>query len=157
MGAYISSRLNSTSNHHNLSKYRYLNIAQVEYHRTTIRPTIRPIVMAKYWIFLEHRDRVKLFAEVWCLVIRYTLYDDNSYLVSLQKECSRVTADRCSWMSFPLLQAPRSSSIMQPIPVSAESSETAKITASQCSRISASEFSPRDSLIADTRAGRIFG
>ena len=113
--------------------------------------------MAKYQIFLEHRDRVELFVEVWCLVIRYRLYDDNSYLVSLQKECSRVTADRWSWMSFPLLQAPRSSSIMQPIPVSAESSETAKITASQCSRISASEFSPRDSLIADTRAGRIFG
>ena len=47
-----STRLDSTSNHHNCPKYRYSTWGLVKY-RTTIWPTIRPWVMAEYWVFFR--------------------------------------------------------------------------------------------------------
>ena len=86
------------------------------------------------------------------------IYQESAHFVSLQKECSNVTADRWSRMSFPLLlQAPSNSSMMQPTPVSSESSETANTTASQCSKMFDSLERSWDSEMALSNAGRIFG
>ena len=49
-------RLDSTSNRHNHPKYRYSTPGRVEY-RTTIRPPIRPRVLAEYRIFFEYEAR----------------------------------------------------------------------------------------------------
>ena len=47
---------------------RYSSRARVKY-KTTIRPSIQPLIMAEYRVIFEKRDQVELFFEVWCVMM----------------------------------------------------------------------------------------
>ena len=52
-----------------VKKYRYSTRGWVKY-QTTIRPTIRPRILAEYQILFEYRDQVELIAEICFVMMR---------------------------------------------------------------------------------------